>query len=307
MAFGEGKIWYDGKLVDWADATTHVMSHVLHYGSSVFESLRCYETPDGAAAFRMEAHIRRFFDSAKIYRMDLGITRDELADAIIETIRANNLKQCYVRPLAFRGLGEIGVNPLNNPIHVVIAAWDWGPYLGEDALVNGVHAMIASWSRVAPNTIPALAKAGGNYLNSQLVKMDATVSGYDEGIVLDVNGLLSEGPGENIFLVRNGVVYTPPTCASILAGITRHSIIVMCRDLGLRVTQQGIPREALYVSDEVFFSGTAAEVTPITQIDHITIGDGTCGPITRQVQKRFFSIVRGEFPDKHGWLTPLPA
>ena len=307
MAFGKGRIWYDGKLVDWADATTHVMSHVLHYGSSVFESLRCYQTPGGSAAFRMKAHIQRFFDSAKIYRMDLGITRDELADAIIETIRANGLKQCYVRPLAFRGCGDINVNPLNNPIHVVIAAWDWGPYLGEDALEKGVHAMIASWNRVAPNTVPALAKAGGNYLNSQLVKMDAMVSGYDEGIVLDVSGLVSEGPGENIFLVRNGAVYTPPTCASILAGITRHSIIVMCRDLGLRVTQQGIPREALYVSDEVFFSGTAAEVTPITQIDHITIGDGTCGPITRQVQKRFFSIVRGEFPDKHGWLTPLPA
>ena len=307
MAFGEGKIWYDGKLVDWADATTHVMSHVLHYGSSVFESLRCYQTPNGASAFRMKAHIQRFFDSAKIYRMDLGMTRDELADAIIETIRASDLKQCYVRPLAFRGYGNISVNPLNNPVHVVIAAWAWGPYLGEGALENGVHAMTASWSRVAPNTVPALAKAGGNYLNSQLVKMDAVVSGYDEGIVLDVSGLVSEGPGENIFLVRNGVVYTPPTCASILAGITRHSIIVMCRDLGLRVTQQGIPREALYVSDEVFFSGTAAEVTPITHIDHIIIGDGACGPITRRVQERFFSIVRGEFPDKHGWLTPLPA
>jgi branched-chain amino acid aminotransferase len=235
--------------------------------------------------------------------MDLGRTQDEMAEAILETVRVNKLQQCYVRPFAFRGLGQITVNPLNNPIHVAIAVWDWGPDLGEGALERGVHAMTASWTRMAPNTLPALAKAGGNYLNSQLVKMEAALNGYDEGVVLDVHGYVSEGPGENIFMVRHGVLYTPPTESSILAGITRHSVIVLCRDLGLRVEQHVIPREALYLADELFFSGTAAEITPITRLDHIAIGDGSRGPITKRVQDAFFAVVRGEQPDKHGWLT----
>jgi branched-chain amino acid aminotransferase len=303
MAFGEGRIWYDGKFVDWADATTHVMSHVIHYGSSVFESLRCYKTPRGTAAFRIAAHVERFFDSAKIYRMDLGITKQQFTEAILETVRINKLEQCYVRPLAFRGYGEMGVNPLNNPVCLVIAAWDWGTYLGEEALEKGVHAMTSSWNRMAPNTLPALAKAGGNYLNSQLVKMEAHMAGFDEGVVLDVNGYVSEGPGENIFMVRHGVVYTPPTESCILAGITRHSVIVLCREMGIRVEQHVMPREALYLADELFFSGTAAEITPITRLDHITIGNGARGPITTKIQQTFFSIVRGQVPDTHGWLT----
>lgn len=303
MTFGQGKIWYDGKFVDWNDATMHILSHVVHYGSSVFESMRCYKTKNGSAIFRLRDHIARLFDSARIYRMPLPFTREQLAEAIIETVRVNNLEQCYIRPFAFRGYGNMGVNPLSNPIHVAVAAWDWGNYLGEEALEKGAAVRVSSWNKVAPNTIPSLAKAGGNYLNSQLAKMEAAVDGFDEAIILDVYGYVSEGSAENVFIVRNGVIFTPPTSASILAGMTRHSIFVIAKDLGVRIDQHLLPRESLYIADEVFLSGTAAEITPVTSVDRIPIGDGKPGPITLRIQKQFFALVQGEIEDTHAWLT----
>ncbi len=303
MTLGQGKIWYDGKFVDWNDATTHVLSHVIHYGSSVFESMRCYKTKKGSAIFRVADHVDRLFDSAKIYRMPLPFSPDQLCQAIIETVRVNKLQECYVRPFAFRGYGNMGVNPLSNPVHVAIAAWDWGKYLGDEALEKGASVKVSSWNKSAPNTIPSLAKAGGNYLNAQLAKMEAVQEGFDEAIMLDVFGYVSEGSAENIFIVRNGVIFTPPTSASILAGMTRHSVFVIAKDLGMRIEQHLLPREALYIADEIFFSGTAAEITPVTAVDKIPIGDGKRGPITAQIQKHFFGIVQGEIEDTHGWLT----
>ncbi len=303
MTFGQGKIWYDGKFVDWNDATMHILSHVVHYGSSVFESMRCYKTKNGSAIFRLRDHIARLFDSARIYRMPLPFTREQLVEAIIETVRVNKLEQCYIRPFAFRGYGNMGVNPLSNPIHVAVAAWDWGKYLGEEALEKGAAVRVSSWNKVAPNTIPSLAKAGGNYLNSQLAKMEAAVDGFDEAIILDVYGYVSEGSAENVFIVRNGVIFTPPTSASILAGMTRHSIFVIAKDLGVRIDQHLLPRESLYIADEVFLSGTAAEITPVTSVDRIPIGDGKPGPITLRIQKQFFALVQGEIEDTHAWLT----
>lgn len=303
MTLGQGKIWYDGKFVDWNNATTHVLSHVIHYGSSVFESMRCYKTKKGSAVFRLADHVDRLFDSAKIYRMPLPFSPDELCQAILETVRVNKLEECYVRPFAFRGYGNMGVNPLNNPVHVAIAAWDWGKYLGDEALEKGASAKVSSWNKSAPNTIPSLAKAGGNYLNAQLAKMEAVEEGFDEAIVLDVFGYVAEGSAENIFIVRNGVIFTPPTSSSILAGMTRHSVFVICKELGIRIEQHLLPREALYIADEIFFSGTAAEITPVTSVDKIPIGDGKRGPITTQIQKHFFGIVQGEIEDTHGWLT----
>jgi branched-chain amino acid aminotransferase len=303
MTFGKGKIWYDGKFVEWGDATTHILSHAIHYGSSVFEGMRCYETSRGPAIFRLDAHINRLYDSAKIYRMELPYTKEEFSNAIIETVRVNNLRQCYIRPFAFRGLGGMGLNPLGNPIICAIAVWEWGTYLGEEGLTKGISVRISSWNRPAPNTFPALAKAGGNYLNSQLVKMEAVQDGFDEGIALDAYGYVSEGSGENVFMIKNGVIFTPPTSSSILPGITRHSVFVLARDLGIRIEQHQIPREALYIADEVFFTGTAAEVTPISKIDNIVIGGGTRGPITKEIQGRFFDIIRGDVEDKHNWLT----
>lgn len=303
MTLGQGKIWYDGKFVDWNNATTHVLSHVIHYGSSVFESMRCYRTKKGSAVFRLADHVDRLFDSAKIYRMPLPFSHDEFCQAIIETVRVNKLQECYVRPFAFRGYGNMGVNPLNNPVHVAIAAWDWGKYLGQEAIEKGVSVRVSSWNKIAPNTIPSLAKAGGNYLNAQLAKMEAVQEGFDEAIVLDVYGYVSEGSAENVFVVRNGVIFTPPTSSSILAGMTRHSVFVICKDLSIRIEQHLLPREALYIADEVFFSGTAAEITPVTSVDKIPIGDGKRGPITAQIQKHFFGIVQGEVEDTHAWLT----
>jgi len=305
MTLRQGKIWYDGKLVEWNEATTHILSHVIHYGSSVFESMRCYKTSNGPAIFRLQDHVDRLFDSARIYRMTLSYTQDELCQAIIETVRVNNLEKCYIRPFAFRGYGEMGVNPLNNPVQVAIAAWDWGKYLGRQALEKGVSVRVSSWNKVAPNTIPSLAKAGGNYLNAQLAKMEAVEDGFEEGIMLDVYGYVSEGSAENIFIVRNGVIFTPPTSASILAGMTRHCVFVMAKDLGIRIEQHVLPREALYMSDEIFFSGTAAEITPVTSVDRIPVGDGKPGPITAQIQKHFFSIVQGGIEDTHNWLTRI--
>ncbi|MDP6631558.1 MAG: branched-chain amino acid transaminase [Kiritimatiellia bacterium] len=305
MSFGQGKIWYDGKLVDWADATCHVMAHALHYGSSVFEGIRCYDTGKGPGIFRLSDHMRRLHESAKIYRMEIPFDQAELEQAVIDTVKANNLSSCYIRPLAFRGLGAMGVNPKTCPVNVVIAAWSWGKYLGEEAMEAGVSVRVSSWRRPAPDTFPTMAKAGGNYLNSQLIKMEATEDGFDEGIALDHYGFVSEGSGENIFMVRNGVIYTPPTSSSILPGITRHCVVTLARELGYTIRQQVIPREALYVADEVFFSGTAAEITPVSKIDNLVIGNGKRGPITEKVQSAFFDIVEGRAEDTHGWFTPV--
>jgi len=305
MSFGTGKIWYDGKFVEWADATCHVLSHVIHYGSSVFEGLRCYETKQGSAIFRVQDHVNRLYDSAKIYRIKIPYTKEEFTKAIIETVKVNGLASCYIRPLVFRGLGTMGVYPLDCPVNCVIAVWSWGKYLGEEAMEKGVSVRISSWQRPAPNTFPTLAKAGGNYLNSQLIKIEAMNGGFDEGIALDHYGFVSEGSGENVFLVRGGVIYTPPSSSSILPGITRHCVFILARDLGIRIHQQVIPREALYIADEVFFSGSAAEITPVTKIDNIVIGNGLRGPITEQVQSAFFRIVEGRTRDKHGWFTPV--
>jgi branched-chain amino acid aminotransferase len=305
MSFGQGKIWYDGKLVDWADATCHVMAHALHYGSSVFEGIRCYHTGNGPAIFRLSDHMRRLYESGKIYRMDIPFEQAELEQAVIDTVRENGLDSCYIRPLAFRGLGAMGVNPKTCPVNVVIAAWSWGKYLGEEAMETGVSVRVSSWRRAAPDTFPTMAKAGGNYLNSQLIKMEATDDGFDEGIALDHYGFVSEGSGENIFMVRNGVIYTPPSSSSILPGITRHCVVTLARELGITIRQQVIPREALYVADEVFFSGTAAEITPVSKIDNLVIGEGKRGPVTEKIQSAFFDIVEGRAKDTHGWFTPV--
>jgi branched-chain amino acid aminotransferase len=305
MTFGQGRIWYDGKFVDWADAKLHVMSHVVHYGSSWFEGLRVYKLPSGSAAFRLQGHVDRLFDSCKIYRCDIPFSREEIMQAVIDTVKVNGLESCYVRPVVFRGLGTMGVNPLNCPVHCVIAAWSWGKYLGEEAMENGVSVRVSSWRRAAPDTFPTMAKAGGNYLNSQLIKMEALQDGYDEGIALDSHGFVSEGSGENVFMVRNGGVYTPPSNSSILPGLTRHCVFVLAREMGIPIQQHEIIREALYVSDEVFFSGTAAEITPVTRIDNIVIGSGKRGPVTEKIQSAFFAIVEGRAPDRFGWLTPI--
>ncbi|MBT6145116.1 MAG: branched-chain amino acid transaminase, partial [Gemmatimonadetes bacterium] len=288
------KIWFNGELVPWDEAQIHVLSHVVHYGSSVFEGIRCYHTDKGPAVFRLQEHTNRLFDSAKIYRMEIPYTREQVNEAILDTIRANSLDACYIRPVVFRGYGSLGVDPTTCPIDTVIAVWEWGQYLGAEALEQGVRVCTSSWNRVAPNTVPFLAKAGGNYLNSQLVRMEANMNGFDEGIVLDSSGLVSEGSGENLFVIRDGTIYTPASHHSILPGITRHAAITLAKDLGYVVEERGIPREFLYISDEVFFTGTAAEVTPIQSIDHIQIGDGRRGPITEQIQRRYFEMINAK-------------
>jgi len=297
------KIWFNGDLVDWDDAQIHVLSHVVHYGSSVFEGMRCYATKSGPACFRLDNHVHRIYDSAKIYRMPIPFSKETITEAILETIRANKLDSCYVRPIAFRGYGSLGVDPTPCPVDVVVAVWEWGAYLGADALEKGANVRTASWSRLAPNTMPSLAKVGANYMNSQLIKLEAMADGYSEGIALDSQGYVSEASGENIFMVKNGSIYTPSSGSSILPGITRHSVITLARDLGHTVTQRPIPRESLYIADEVFFTGSAAEVTPIASIDHIPIGEGSRGPITKELQDAYFGITTGEREDKHGWLT----
>ncbi|MGA8087151.1 MAG: branched-chain amino acid transaminase [Terracidiphilus sp.] len=296
------KIWHNGNLIPWEDATIHVMSHVVHYGSSVFEGIRCYAQPQGSAVFRLPEHMQRLLDSAKIYRMALPFSLDELCAAVVDLIEANGVAPCYIRPIAIRGYGEIGVSPKGSPIEVYMANFPWGKYV---AGTGGADVCISSWNRLAPNTMPALAKAGANYMNSQLIRMEAEANGYVEGIGLDVNGLVSEGSGENIFLVRNGVLYTPPLANSALSGITRDSVLTIARHLGLAVTEQPIPREMLYIADEVFFSGTAAEVTHIRSIDRILIADGKIGEITRKIADEFFAIANGLKPDRFGWLTPV--
>ncbi|MFZ1082274.1 MAG: branched-chain amino acid transaminase [Candidatus Kryptoniota bacterium] len=296
------KIWMNGKLIDWDDAKVHVLSHVLHYGSSWFEGIRCYDTAKGSAVFRLDEHLKRLENSAKIYRAEIPYTMVQLKQAIMETIRANKMKACYVRPLVFRGYGEVGVNPSNNPIDTVIAVWDWGQYLGSDAVQNGIDVCVSSWRRPAPDTFPTMAKTGGNYMNSQLIKLEAMANGYTEGIALDANGYVSEGSGENIFVVYNGEVYTTPLHSAILPGITRMTVIQLAKEAGIEIREEEMLREILYVADEVFFAGTAAELTPIRSVDKIKVGSGKPGPITREMQDRFFKIVRnGE--DKHEWLS----
>ncbi len=300
------KIWHNGKLVPWDDACIHVMSHVVNYGSSVFEGIRCYALPSGPAIFRAQEHIQRLLDSAKIYRIDVDFTRDEIVAGMLETIAINGVWPCYIRPIILRGYGQAGVNPFNSPTEIYIANYPWGKYLGSDA-EQGVDICISSWTRIAPNTLPAMAKSGANYMNSQLIKMEAIVNGYAEGIALDTNGYVSEGSGENVFVVRNGVLQTAPLGNSVLPGITRDSILTIARDLGIPVVEQGIPREMLYIAEEAFFTGTAAEVTPIRSVDKITVGKGTIGPITKRIQKEFYGIVTGEKSDRFSWLTPVPV
>ncbi|HEY0873341.1 MAG TPA: branched-chain amino acid transaminase [Vicinamibacterales bacterium] len=304
MAFsGTGKIWMNGSLVEWADAKIHIASHVIHYGSGVFEGARCYDTPRGSACFRLDTHMKRLYDSARIYRMEPDVPLDTLTEAVLETIRANKQKACYIRPLIYRGYHTLGVNPFPCPVDTAILTWEWGAYLGKDALENGVDVRVSSWARSAPNTFPTLAKTSANYANSQLIKMEAIAEGYSEGIALDTAGLLSEGSGQNLFLVRNGIVYTPPVTASILPGITRDSVLTIAQDLGYTVREEALPREMLYICDEAFFVGTAVEITPIRSVDKIQVGAGVRGPITTAIQKAFFDIINGEVPDRHNWLT----
>jgi branched-chain amino acid aminotransferase len=299
------KIWHNGRLIAWNDAQIHVLSHVVSYGSSVFEGVRCYETKQGPALFRPREHMRRLVDSAKIYRMKVPYAVDELTSAMLDLIRENSMRACYVRPIVLRGYGDVGVLPTNNPIDTYIACFPWGRYLGEAALKDGVDVCVSSWTRIAPNTLPALAKAGANYMNSQLIRMEAAANGYSEGIALDEAGYVSEGSGENIFLVRDGKVLTPPLGASVLPGITRDSVVKIAGQLGIPVVETIIPRELLYIADEVFFTGTAAEVTPIRSVDKVEVGTGQRGPITEKIQKRFFEIVDGTAHDEFGWLTPV--
>jgi branched-chain amino acid aminotransferase len=297
------KVWHNGKFIPWNEATIHVASHVISYASCLFEGIRCYDTPQGPAIFRLKEHTDRLVNSCKIYRMELAFTRDQLAQAMVELVRVNNVKHCYLRPVIFRGYGEVGVSPLKNPIEIYLLAWEWGKYLGDEALRQGVDVCVSSWQRIAPNTLPAIAKAAANYMNSQLVKMEALTNGYVEGISLDASGHVSEGSGENLFIVREGKIITTPLSSSILPGITRDSVITLARELGYTVMEQTLSREMLYIADEVFFTGTAAEITPIRSVDRIVVGKGQPGPITLTLQERFLSIVQGRAEDKYGWLT----
>jgi len=299
------KIWYNGKFIPWNDANIHVLSHVTSYGSSVFEGVRCYDTKAGPAIFRAREHARRLLDSAKIYRMEVPYGIDELVDAMSELVRVNDMSSCYFRPLVIRGYGDVGVLPFSNPVETYIACWEWGKYLGEDALAQGVDVCVSSWTRIAPNTLPALAKAGANYMNSQLIRMEAHINGYAEGIALDDAGYVSEGSGENIFVIRDGKILTPPLGASVLPGITRDAIMKLAGSLNIPIVESLIPRELLYIADEVFFSGTAVEVTPIRSVDRIAVGSGARGPVTEKIQRAFFDLVKGNAPDTFGWLTPV--
>jgi len=302
------KIWHNGAFISWDDARIHVLSHVVSYGTAVFEGIRCYATPSGPAVFRLREHVRRMMDSAKIYRMEnLGFNLEQLCEAILEVIRVNRMNSCYVRPIILRGFGEMGVLALHNPIEIYIACWEWGKYLGDEAINKGVEVCVSSWGRIAPNTLPALAKAAANYMNSQLIKMEALTNGYAEGIALNDHGFVSEGSGENIFVIRDGRIATPSLGASVLPGITRDTVIQLARELGLTVIETDIPREALYIADEIFFTGTAAEITPISKVDRIPVGKGSRGPITEKLQQAFFAVVNGTEHDRHQWLTPVHA
>jgi branched-chain amino acid aminotransferase len=299
------KIWHNGKLIPWDEAHIHVMSHVVNYGSSVFEGIRCYAHPQGPAIFRAQEHMQRLLDSAKVYRMEVEYSRDELVNAMLELVGSNHTCPCYIRPLVLRGYGEAGVNPFNSPIEVYIVNYPWGKYLGHGD--EGVDVCVSSWTRIAPNTLPAMAKSGANYMNSQLIKMEAILNGYVEGIALDANGYVSEGSGENLFLVRQGNLYTAPLGNSVLPGITRDSVIRIAKDLRITVVEQPIPREMLYIADEVFFSGTAAEITAVRSVDKIKVGPGVAGPVTKAIQKEFFGIINGSESDRYHWMTPVPV
>ncbi len=295
------KIWMNGTLVNWDDAKVHVLSHVIHYGTSWFEGIRCYETAKGPAIFRLDRHVRRLFDSLKIYRTPLGYTQAQVEAAILETIRANKMRACYIRPVVYRGYGDVGVNPLGCPVDLTIAVWEWGAYLGTEALSDGIDVCISTWNRPAPNTLPTMAKSGGNYILSQMMKMEAVQGGFVEAIALDVQGNLSEGTGENLFLVHDGVLLTPPLTSALLPGITRLSVIQLAHEMGYEVREAAVPREMVYIADEMFFTGTAAEVTPIRSVDRSPVGTGKAGPVTMALQKAFFDIVKNA-NDPHHWL-----
>lgn len=301
------KIWRDGKLLDWEDANIHVMSHVVHYGSGVFEGVRCYETPIGGAIFRAREHMRRLLDSCKIYRIPITYSVDDMVQAMCETVDANGLHECYLRPLVIRTGEQMGVLGTSAPVETFVIAWKWGTYLGQEGLAKGVDVRVSSWRRAAPDTFPTMAKAGGNYMNSQLSKMEAKQDEYAEGIMLDSFGFVSEGSGENLFAVRDGILYTPPLASSILPGITRDTVMTIARESAVEVREQLLPREFLYVADELFFCGTAAEITPIRSVDRIDVGAGKPGPITQRIQRAYMGIAKGAIPDKHGWLTMVPA
>jgi branched-chain amino acid aminotransferase len=296
-------IWRDGEIIPWQDAKVHLLCHAVQFGSSVFEGVRCYETPDGPAIFRWSEHLRRLYDSCRIYRMPMRWSPEELTVAAAELIHRNELSACYIRPMVIRGYGDAGMLPKDSPIETFLATWPWGAYLGAGALENGVDVCISSWTRPAPNTFPTMAKAAGHYNNGQLIKMEAIANGYAEAIALGPDGLVSEGSGQNIFVVRKGEIITPPVDGTILEGITRDALMTIATDLGIRVTEGPIPREMLYVADEVFFTGTAAEVTPVRSVDRIAVGSGTVGPVTRRLQEHFLAVVHGQVPDVHGWLT----
>jgi branched-chain amino acid aminotransferase len=299
-------IWLNGEFVRWEDAKIHILSHVIHYGTSVFEGIRCYATPKGPMVLRLQDHIKRLYDSAKIYRMEIPWSQEEYCELCLEVIRRNKMNQCYIRPVVYRGYGDVGVNPLTCPVESSLAVWDWGAYLGPEALARGVDTMVSTWNRPSPNSLPAMAKAAANYMNGQLIKMEALQAGFTEGIALDVNGTVSEGSGENIFLVRNDVVYTPSLAHSVLPGITRDGVLkILEKEMKLTVRHQAVPREMLYLADEIFFTGTAAEVTPVASVDRLVVGSGKRGPITEAVQKRYLSLVKGEVEDVYGWLTPV--
>jgi branched-chain amino acid aminotransferase len=303
MSFPKSEvIWMNGKLVPWDDARIHVGSHVIHYGSAVFEGVRCYNTPEGPAVFRLDAHTARLFDSAKIYRMDIPLSQEDWNRAVCDTIVANKLDACYIRPIVYRGYGQLGVNPFPCPVDMAIMVWEWGKYLGQDALEQGVDVCVSSWARVAPNTLPAMAKSAANYMNSQLIKMEAIKGGYAEGIGL-TDGQVAEGGGENLFLVRKGQIITPPLASAGLSGITRDTVLCLARRLGMPVVQEPIPRELLYLADELFFTGTAAEITPIRSVDKITVGTGKRGPVTEALQRAFFDVIECRVPDEFSWLT----
>ncbi|HBL29554.1 MAG TPA: branched chain amino acid aminotransferase [Acidobacteria bacterium] len=296
----------NGELIEFDKATVHVLSHGLHYGSGAFEGIRCYDTVDGPAVFRLREHIRRLEKTCKIYRMPLRFSGEELAEAVLETIRANELGACYIRPLVWRGFGHLGVDPLRSPVETAVAAWKLGKYLGEDA-DEGIDVCVSSWRRVPTESLPSVAKATGNYLNGTLVKMEAVLDGYAEGIALDVHGFVSEGSGENVFLVQDGALVTPPQAASLLPGITRDTVVTLAHDLGIPVRQEQIARGRLYICDEMFLTGTAAEITPVRSIDHYTVGDGRPGEITRRLMGEFRRLVGGRNPERRDWLTPVAA
>jgi branched-chain amino acid aminotransferase len=301
------KIWHNGKMIPWDEATIHVASHVVSYASAVFEGIRCYKTTQGPAIFRLREHMQRLFNSAHIYRMEIPFSLDDLCQGAVELVRANKMGACYLRPIVLRGYGEVGVNPFKSPIETYLACWEWGSYLGEAAMRDGVDVCVSSWSRSAPNTLPQMSKAAANYMNSQLIRMEAMINGYVEGIALDVNGYVSEGSGENVFIVMDGVAITPPLANCVLPGITRHTILTLCRDMNIPVAEQVLPREMLYIANEVFFCGTAAEITPIRSVDKIKVGSGTRGPITKRLQDEFFGLTSGSKPDRYNWLTPVAA